>query len=80
MSLNSIPPYNWFNLRHLLALELCRFLHSKSNGDFVASYDTGAVAFYFRGDVLLLPEDDPQYYSSYPLPFAEQRFAALPPV
>lgn len=73
-------PYGWSTLRQLLALELCKHLHSKSGGAFLAAHDTGSVAFYLRDNELVLPKEDTQHFSLYPSPFETWRFAVLPAV
>ena len=73
-------PYTWWELRFLLALELCNYLYSKSKGKFLASYDTGSVAFYIDGKDFIVPEHSKPDFCKYPNPFFEPKFQSLPTV
>lgn len=71
---------SWNLTRKFLVLEMCSYFFEKFGGDFFAAFDTGTPAFAIGEKGLLLPEGEREYYSKFPLPFANRTFCQLPTV
>lgn len=78
ITLTCVP--HWNNLRMLLALEICRLLHSEAGGYFFAAYDTGDPLFSIGNDGVFFSSDYRNYYSVYPLPLQRYSFRKLPTI
>jgi hypothetical protein len=73
-------PYSWYEIRFQMLLQLCAHLAELHDGTYLARYDTGSIAFYFRDGMLVLPESEKSYLSRFPIPFSMHAFENLPPI